>query len=182
MSIPFPLCSHSSHGFSTTCYTFITGVVIRSKASAKLQKMWSKTVFGIMHTEHPLPLHLNIRSVVETPSPTPRRPTPPPSSTTLPHQTKWLSSKRGKSERGKENLMILTKSHAHFQTTSKGLVKLQRIRYKTVFGVTCTHTRPPLSLHMNSIWAPPPVHPPSPSPHPQPPPQKSSKCGKKRGK
>ena len=59
---------------------------------------------------------------------------------------KWLSSTCGKSD--KNNLRIISKSHAYLQTMYKTPVKFQKNRYKTVGGVA--HTRYPLSFHFDS--------------------------------
>ena len=58
----------------------------------------------------------------------------------------WLSSTYGKSN--KNNLRIISKLHAYFQTMFKSLVKFQRNWHKTVGGVA--HTRYPLSIHFDS--------------------------------
>ena len=59
---------------------------------------------------------------------------------------KWLSSISGKSD--KNNLRIISKSHAYLQTMSKTLVKFQKNQLKTVGGDA--HTRYPLSIHFDS--------------------------------
>ena len=56
-----------------------------------------------------------------------------------------LSSTCGKGN--KNNLRIISKPHAYFQTMFKSLVKFQRNRHKTVGGVA--HTRYPLSIHFD---------------------------------
>ena len=51
----------------------------------------------------------------------------------------------------KNNLRIISKPHAHFQTIIKTPVKCDKDRHKTVGGVA--HTRYPLSMHFDSIRA-----------------------------
>ena len=48
----------------------------------------------------------------------------------------------------KNNVSIISKPHAYFQTMYKSLVKFQRNRHKTVGGVA--HTMYPLSIHFDS--------------------------------
>ena len=59
---------------------------------------------------------------------------------------KWRSSTCGNSD--KNNLRIISKPHAYFQTMFKSMVKFQRNRHKTVGGVA--HTRYPQSFHFDS--------------------------------
>ena len=59
---------------------------------------------------------------------------------------KWLSSTCRKSD--KNNLRIISKPHAYFQTMYKTPVKFQKNQFKTVGGDA--HTRYPLSIHFDS--------------------------------
>ena len=59
---------------------------------------------------------------------------------------KWLSSTTEKVI--KNNLRIISKSHAYLQTMFKSLVEFQRNQHKTVGGVA--HTRYPLSNYFDS--------------------------------
>ena len=59
---------------------------------------------------------------------------------------KWLSLTCKKVI--KNNLRIMSKPHAYFQTMYKTHVKFQKNQYKNVGGVA--HTRYPLSIHFDS--------------------------------
>ena len=84
------------------------------KPHVMFQNNQHKTVVEVTQTKYPLSIHSN--------SKTPE---------------KGLSSTCGKSK--KNNLRIISKPHAHFQTMTKTPVKFRKNRHKTVGGVA--HTR-----------------------------------------
>ena len=60
--------------------------------------------------------------------------------------THFDSNNARKTTAAKNNLTLISKPHAHFQTISKSPVEFQKNRHKSVGGVA--HTRYPLSIHV----------------------------------
>ena len=92
-----------------------------TKIPVKVQKNWYKTVGEVAPTRYPLSIHIVIDNA-----------------------KKWISSTCEKSN--KNNLSIIPKPHAYFQTMTKTPVQFQKNWYKTKGGVA--PSRYPLSIHI----------------------------------